>query len=147
MNYLIPKLRILKKEKIQRTPNDFLLEEYEIITEKISKYGVKVLHNEPNIFWRQKTWDLAIYRSMEIWKTIPSNKIESSIGKLTTLAKRSLSGKMGTANGKYFKKDKNNNWNFMKPKEFKYEKVFLPLSDEAIMKCRERAKSTSANTV
>ena len=47
---------------------------------------------------------------------------------------------MGTANGKYFKKDKNNNWNYIKPKEAKYEKVFLPLSEEAIMKCRERAK-------
>tara|TARA_R110002049_G_scaffold285934_1_gene467471 strand:+ start:158 stop:577 length:420 start_codon:yes stop_codon:yes gene_type:complete len=135
---LIPNIKIYKKERIY----DFNLEEYiyEIKPEFLSKYKLKVVHNEPNIFWRQKTWDLAIYRSMEIWRKIPANKLENSIGELTTLAKRSLSGKMGTANGKYFKKDKNNNWNFIKPKEAKYEKVFLPLSEEAIMKCRERAK-------
>ncbi|WP_347174276.1 hypothetical protein [Polaribacter uvawellassae] len=135
---MIPNIKIYKKERIY----DFNLEEYiyEIKPEFLSKYKLKVVHNEPNIFWRQKTWDLAIYRSMEIWRKIPANKLENSIGELTTLAKRSLSGKMGTANGKYFKKDKNNNWNFIKPKEAKYEKVFLPLSEEAIMKCRERAK-------
>lgn len=138
MNYLIPNIKIYKKERIY----DFNLEEYiyEIKPEYLSKYKLEVVHNEPNIFWRQKTWDLAIYRSMEIWRKIPANKLENSIGELTNLAKRSLSGKMGTANGKYFKKDKNNNWNFIKPKEAKYEKVFLPLSEEAIMKCRERAK-------
>jgi hypothetical protein len=138
MNYLIPNIKIYKKERIY----DFNLEEYiyEIKPEFLSKYKLEIVHNEPNIFWRQKTWDLAIYRSMEIWKKIPANKLENSIGELTTLAKRSLSGKMGTANGKYFNKDKNNNWNFIKPREAKYEKVFLPLSEEAIMKCRERAK-------
>ncbi|WP_299065519.1 hypothetical protein [uncultured Polaribacter sp.] len=135
---MIPNIKIYKKERIY----DFNLEEYiyEIKPEYLSKYKLKVVHNEPNIFWRQKTWDLAIYRSMEIWRKIPANKLENSIGELTALAKRSLSGKMGTANGKYFKKDKDNNWNFIKPKEAKYEKVFLPLSEEAIMKCRERAK-------
>ena len=138
MNYLIPNIKIYKKERIY----DFNLEEYiyEIKPEFLSKYKLEIVHNEPNIFWRQKTWDLAIYRSMEIWRKIPANKLENSIGELTTLAKRSLSGKMGTANGKYFEKDKNNNWNFIKSKEAKYEKVFLPLSEEAIMKCRERAK-------
>ena len=91
MNYLIPNIKIYKKERIY----DFNLEEYiyEIKPEFLSKYKLKVVHNEPNIFWRQKTWDLAIYRSMEIWRKIPANKLENSIGELTTLAKRSLSGK------------------------------------------------------
>jgi hypothetical protein len=135
---LIPSIKIYKKERTY----DYNFKEYiyEIKSEPLSKYKLEVIHNEPNIFWRQKTWDLVIYRSMEIWKKIPANKIESSIGKLTALAKRSLNGKMGTANGKYFRKDENNNWNFIKSKEVKYEKVFLPLSEEAIMKCRERAK-------
>lgn len=135
---MIPNIKIYKKERVY----DFNLEEYiyEIKSELLSKYKLEVMPNEPNIFWRLKTWDLAIYRSMEIWRKIPANKLENSIGELTTLAKRSLSGKMGTANGKYFKKDRNNNWNFIKSKEAKYEKVFFPLSEEAIMKCRERAK-------
>ena len=135
---MIPNIKIYKKERVY----DFNLEEYiyEIKSELLSKYKLEVMPNEPNIFWRLKTWDLAIYRSMEIWRKIPANKLENSIGELTTLAKRSLSGKMGTANGKYFKKDRNNNWNFIKSKEANYEKVFFPLSEEAIMKCRERAK-------
>ena len=102
-NYSIPKLKIYKKVKRY----DLINEEYILISESVpvNTYKVEVIHNEPNIFWRQKMWDLAIYRSLEIWKKIPSARIDKSIGELTELARKSLGGKLVVANGTYFKKD------------------------------------------
>ena len=134
---MTPKLKICKKER----RFDLYLEEYVYVIESkgFDKYQVEVIRNEPNIFWRQNIWNLLIYRSMEIWKKIPNKKIENSIGTLTPQAKKSLSGKMGVANNKYFKKV-DNNWIYFSPKENKYFKPFEPLSDNAILKCKERAK-------
>lgn len=133
---MIPELKIYTKER--RYDYDFGKYHYILESEPISNYNVKVIANETNIFWRQKIWSIAFYRSMEIWKKIPANKVGNSIGELTILAQRSLSGIIGLGNGKYFTKDKNNNWNYIKWKERKYEKVFLPLSENAIQKCKER---------
>ena len=137
-NYSIPKLKIYKKVKRY----DLINEEYILISESVpvNTYKVEVIHNEPNIFWRQKMWDLAIYRSLEIWKKIPSARIDKSIGELTELARKSLGGKLGVANGTYFKKDAEKNWIFLKWKEEKSTKPFLPLSENAVKKCKERAK-------
>lgn len=66
--------------------------------------------------------------------------MENSLGELTLFGKRSLSGKIGLANNKYFIKDDKKNWTYIKFRDWKNEKVFLPLSENAIAKCKERAR-------
>ncbi|WP_336702927.1 hypothetical protein [Chryseobacterium indologenes] len=138
MNYLTPRLKIYKKVKRFNLVDEKYFDNIE--AEPISNFPIPIVKNEINIFWRQKTWDMAIYRSMEIWKKIPAEKIEASIGTLTIIAKRSLSGKLGNANNIYFMKDHKNNWVYIKEKEHKNEKFYVPLSLEAIEKCKLRAK-------
>ncbi|MDC8099679.1 hypothetical protein [Chryseobacterium rhizosphaerae] len=138
MNYLTPRLKIYKKVKRFNLVDEKYFDNIE--AEPISNFPIPILKNEINIFWRQKIWDMAIYRSMEIWKKIPAEKIEASIGTLTVIGKRSLSGKLGNANNIYFMKDHKNNWVYIKEKEHKNEKFYVPLSLEAIEKCKLRAK-------
>lgn len=134
----MPELKICKRVK----KYDFDLEEYytDIASEPVSNFKVNNLNNDINIFWRQKMWDVAIYRSMEVWKKMPIHKIEDSLGKLTNLAKKSLAGKLGNANKRFFAKDESKNWIFIKWKEQNNEKAFLQFNENAVIACKIRAK-------
>lgn len=103
-----PRLKIYKKVKRLNLVDEKYFDNIE--AEPISNFPIPIVKNEINIFWRQKIWDMCIYRSMEIWKKIPAEKIKASIGTLTVIGKRSLSGKLGNANNIYFIKDHKNNW-------------------------------------
>jgi len=76
---------------------------------------------------------------MEIWQKIPTDRIENSCGALTEQAKRSLNGKLGLANGKYFKKVEHD-WIFAQKKDEKSLRPFALLSINAVLKCKERAR-------
>lgn len=134
----MPKLKICTE--VKRYSLEFETHFKQVESEPISKYGISVIRGEKNVFWRIKVWDLAIYRSLEIYKKIPADRIESSIGTLTKTAKMSLSGKLGSANNKFFEKDDDNNWLFIKWKDLKYEHTFLPLNGNAILMCKKRAR-------
>jgi hypothetical protein len=140
MQYLTQELKICVKEKRSDIESGFgyeeLIEKPIINFETDHPFG---FHKE-HIVWRTSVWNLAINRNFEIWKTLSTTKLENSIGELTDYAKKSLKGKLGAGNKKYFEKDKSNKWTFIKFKETKYENVFKPFSDQAIGKCRERAR-------
>jgi hypothetical protein len=67
-------------------------------------------------------------------------KIENSLGLLSDDAKKSLKGKLGAGNKKYFEKDGNENWAFIKFKETKHEIIFRSYGEKAIEICRNRAR-------
>ncbi len=90
--------------------------------------------------WRVALWTFALNRSLEIWEKLSSKKIEAGLGNLTPLSKRSLSGKLGAGNGKFFIKE-NDDWMHIKAKEYKYLPAFRLFSLEAIDICRNRARS------
>lgn len=98
-------------------------------------------YHQESITWRTSIWNLAVYRSLEIWKSLSNSKIEKSLGTLSDYAKKSLKGKLGAGNKKYFEKTDNKNWVFIKFKETKYENVFRPFSKEAIEICKRRARN------
>ncbi len=93
------------------------------------------------IAWRETIWNSAVYRSLEIWKKLPKDKLENSLGKLTSFAKKSLNGKLGANNKNYLKKDGQNNWVFIAFKQTIHDKAFQPFSEKAIIECRKRAKA------
>ena len=139
----MPKLKIYKKVKKLNFETEqyyFNIEPDEITSQN---FPITIDRGIIDIFWRSKIWDIAIFRSMEIWKKIPSKKMENSIGKLTQNGKRSLSGKIGLANNKYFVKDDDKNWIQIKTRNLKNERAFFPLSEYANQKCKERTKKKS----
>jgi hypothetical protein len=140
MQYLTLELKSCAKE--QRRDSETGLTYNEISERPLINFELEYpFSNErENIFWRTSIWNLAVYRSLEIWKSLPNNKIEKSIGTLSDSAKKSLKGKLGAGNKHYFKKDENGNWTFIKFKETKYESVFKPFSESAINICKNRAR-------
>lgn len=134
----MPKLKVYKKVKRY---DEFNLRGYDNIEWiPISNYKIKEASEYEYVPWRSKIWNISIYRSLEIWKKIPTKKIFDSLGDLTVYGKRSINGKLGNANNKYFKKDQYNNWVFVEWKNYKNDNFFTPLSEFAILKCKERAK-------
>lgn len=141
MQYSTAELKICKME--QRTDSETGLRYSEI-----SEYPVIdfVLDHPFGSFrefiaWRTSIWNLAVFRSLEIWKTLPLEKIERSLGELSADAKMSLKGKLGAGNMRYFEKDKNGNWVYNKFKETKYENIFKPFDENAIKLCKIRARA------
>lgn len=97
-------------------------------------------NHKERIAWRTSIWNLAVYRSLEIWKLLPNSKIEKSLGVLTDYAKKSLKGKLGAGNKKNFEKVDNQYWQLKSFKVTKYENIFQPFSDKAIEICKQRAR-------
>lgn len=91
--------------------------------------------------WRDTIWNFAVYRSLEIWKKLPMDKIENSLGTLTKFGQNSLKGKLGSANNKFFKKANNGNWEYITFKQTSHQKEFSPFTNEAIEFCKKRARA------
>lgn len=140
MQYLRVELKSCVKEQLKDSETGLIYNE--IVEKPLIKFDLEHPfgnHNE-NIYWRTSIWNLAVYRSLEIWKSLPNIKIEKSIGTLSEFAQKSLKGKLGSGNKKYFQKEHNGNWAFIQFKENKYENIFKPFSDNAISICRSRAR-------
>lgn len=133
----MPKLKVYKKV---RRHDEFTGRAFENIEWlPISNFKIQGGSEYEYVPWRSKVWNLSIYRSLEIWKRIPSEKIFDSIGNLSLYGKRSINGKLGSANNKYFKKE-DGKWVFIQWKNYKNDNFFTPFSDDEISKCKERAK-------
>lgn len=68
----MPKLKIYKKVKKLNFETEqyyFNIEPDEITSQN---FPITIDRGIIDIFWRSKIWDNAIFRSMEIWKKIPS---------------------------------------------------------------------------
>ncbi|MBA5630539.1 hypothetical protein [Moheibacter lacus] len=134
----MPKLRVYKKV---RRFDEFTGRGFDNIEWiPISNFKIKDGSEYEYVPWRSTIWNISVYRSLEIWKKIPSKKVFDSIGDLSIYGRRSINGKLGNANNKYFEKDNNGNWTFIQWKNYKNDKFFTPLTEEAILKCKERAK-------
>jgi len=94
------------------------------------------------IAWRDTIWKYAFIRSLEIWKTLPKDKIETSLGGVTNIGMKSLAGKLDKENGKSCRKLDQNKWTFIKFIETSKAK-FKPLSERAIAECKKRAREFS----
>lgn len=136
--YLTPRLKVYRKV---RRFEEYTGRGYDNIEWfPISNYKIRGAIEYEYVPWRTTIWNISIFRSLEIWKRIPTKRIFDSIGVLTIYGKRSINGKLGNANNKYFEKDENGNWIFIQWKNYKNDKFFTPLTEEAILKCKERAR-------
>lgn len=140
IQYLTIELRSCVKEQKRDSETGFTY--YEIMENPIINFDLDhpFGYHKEHIFWRTSIWNLAVYRSLEIWESLPGSKLEKSIGTLSDFAKKSLNGKLGVGNKKYFEKNENENWTFLKFKETKHESIFRPFSERTIEICRNRAR-------
>ena len=96
--------------------------------------------------WRETIWSFVLNRSLEIWESLPASRIESSIGKFTIKGKKSISGKLGSGNNKWFQRQ-GNNWVHLEAKDYKYAPAFRPLSQSALDACKTRARARFGNRI
>lgn len=103
--------------------------------------AISPYHNHAS--WCNNIWDFALHRSLEIWNRLSAAEIARSIGELTDFSQRSLNGKLGSGNNRYFTREVKNGTTYWIHQEFKQrsiDKIFKPFSKSAIEYCRERAR-------
>lgn len=140
MNYYQPKLRIFKNEILRDKYGiqcGMAIQDRDLVN---LDDNISTSNDLENIDWAHSVWNFALFRSLEIWKELDFDQISRSLGGVTKYAQRSLSGKLGSGNGKYYKRNEKGKWVFIYIKQTHIYKEFKPLTDKAIGLCQLRAR-------
>jgi hypothetical protein len=137
--YLKPELKICRLERLKDEDGEYYDGTVEYPFHQFENIGIPS-HSAYHYGWIETVWNFAVYRSLEIWRVLPVQKIQASLGGVTVFGAKSLQGKLGNANRRLLRKRLDGSWEFLNFKQTKHDRAFKPFSEEAIMLCKQRAK-------